>query len=387
MLVPIIKELQKHDNLELVVLGLTTAGSVLKRNNIPYIGFKDLLKDNDNALKWGKKLVNKNDLHDLVSYEESVAYMGLNYVDLEIEYGKEEADRIYLEQGRQAFNPISTMEKFLEEESPDLLVATNSPRAERAAIRMAHKLNIPSICLNDLFAIQEVKWLKDKNYATKVCVLSEDVKSYIVAHGRPKDDVVVTGNPAFDNLVEYKNFRNTVRNKNHWKKNDKVIFWASQIEFEEHPITKQKGDPELPRKIEKKLYQIISKYSDWFLVIRHHPSEVVSQDNFILHDRVSYSDTNDSLHELLSGVDVVVTMTSTIGLEGLIIGVPLLSVDLSIFIDDTPYSKMGMSYGCKTLSQIESNLEHIMSKSYIRYELNKSYNSTVKILKIIESLL
>ena len=49
MLVPVIKELQKQDNLELIVLGLTTAGSVLKNNNIPYIGFKDLLKDNDDA--------------------------------------------------------------------------------------------------------------------------------------------------------------------------------------------------------------------------------------------------------------------------------------------------------------------------------------------------
>ena len=52
MLIPVIKKLQKQSNLELVVLGLTTAGLVLKNNNIPYIGFKDLLNDNDYALKY-----------------------------------------------------------------------------------------------------------------------------------------------------------------------------------------------------------------------------------------------------------------------------------------------------------------------------------------------
>ena len=168
MLVPVIKELQRHDNLELVVLGLTTAGLVLKNNNIPYIGFKDLLNDNDYALKWGKKLVRKNDAHNLVSYKESVAYMGLSYVDLENEYGKEMAAKLYSEKGRQVFNPMNTIRRFLEEESPDLLVATNSPRAERAAINVARELGIASVCLIDLFALQAVKWIGRSGYAGRL---------------------------------------------------------------------------------------------------------------------------------------------------------------------------------------------------------------------------
>ena len=250
MLVPIIKKLQKN-NLKLIVLGLTTAGSVLEKNCIPYVGFADLLEsDNQYARKWGEKLVNKKTLHKLVSYEESVAYMGLSYVDLELDCGKDQAAKLYEKHGRQAFNPKQTIRRFLKKESPDLLISTNSPRAERASIEVSKELNIPSICLVDLFALQEIKWIGKKEFANKVCVLSSSVKKMLTNAGRNKENVVVTGNPAFDSLMSFEaiNTGKDIKKDRGWNDEElTTLLYASQPEPTKHPFSDLRGNPKLPR--------------------------------------------------------------------------------------------------------------------------------------------
>jgi len=384
MLVPVIKELQKQDNLELVVLGLTTAGSVLKNNNIPYIGFKDLLKDNDNALKWGKKLVRKNDAHNLVSYKESVAYMGLSYVDLENEYGKEMAAKLYSEKGRQVFNPMNTIRRFLEEESPDLLVATNSPRAERAAINVARELGIASVCLIDLFALQEVEWIGRSGYADQICVLSEYVKNILIKHERVASEIIVTGNPAFDSLKTYKNKSNYFRQKYGISNQSKVILWASQPEPNIHPFTGEKGVPQLPENIESHLVDIATKNPEYRIIFRLHPSEHRKYSN--LPKNVYVSRPDDSLYEQLALSDVVLTMSSTVGLEAAIIGKDLITIDLSVFTKDAPYSEMGLSYGVKNLYELENLLKKkfkIETKIKNEISLNATKNVVEVLLKTV----
>ena len=63
---------------------------------------------------------------------------------------------------------------------------------------MAGKLNIPSVCIVDLFAVKEVAWVGEPGYADKVCVLSEFVKNTLMRAGRNDKDIIVTGNPAFE---------------------------------------------------------------------------------------------------------------------------------------------------------------------------------------------
>ncbi len=354
VMVPIIKQLQKNKGLELVVLGLTTAGLVLKKNSIPYIGFKNLLEvdKSQHAIKWGKKLVDSSATHKAVSYDESVAYMGLSYIDLELRHGIDDAARIYKTQGgRQAFYPLSVMERLLKTEKPDLVVATSAPRAEKAAIIMAGKLNIPSVCIVDLFAKQEIAWVGEPGYADKVCVLSEFVKNTLMRAGRNDEDIIVTGNPAFDGLIKYKDQTDRLRKKRGIAKETKVILWVSQSEPRLDPLTGEAGDPTLPRKIDKALLKAVANHPDWQLVIRPHPSENLNYNR--LPDNVRISGSNDNLHELLSTVDVVVTMSSTVGLEAAILKKPVITVDLSILNIYIPYSKMNISRGINNLNDLE----------------------------------
>jgi predicted glycosyltransferase len=384
MLIPVIKRLQKESDLELVVLGLTTAGSVLEQQGIPYIGFKDLIRAGDSrAIQCGKKLAGPEVTDSIVPYEESVAYMGLSYVDLEIRYGGAEAEHIYKTKGgRQAFYPLTVLKRFLNEQQPDLVVATNSPRAERAAIAAAGQLGIPAICTVDLFALQAVQWIGRQGYADKICVLSDFVKQNFVRAGRSSDEVVVTGNPAFDRLLEYKHKTMAMRKKKAWSDDIKVILWASQPESAQHPFVDKSGNPELPREVDRVLLAIVSKHPEWRLVIRPHPSETVSYAD--LPDNVELSLSSEPLYELLSAVDVVVTMSSTVGLEAALLGKHLISLDISIFTEDAPYSKMGIAKGVDSLDNLEGAIQAVLTGDWqCSTALAEIGDATEKVLTVI----
>jgi len=202
MLVPVIKQCFRNPNISITVLGLTTAAAVLEQQGIPHIGFKDLLLSTEKrALDMGEQLA-----CDLAvskcNWDESVAYLGLSYVDLEENHGKEEAERLYQLNQRQAFLPLSTLRRLFKQIKPDLVIATNSPRAEQAAILVAGELGVPSLCLVDLLARTEIAWIGQAAYATKLCVLNDYVKDYFIKAGRCDDEIEVTGNPCFDRLAD-----------------------------------------------------------------------------------------------------------------------------------------------------------------------------------------
>jgi UDP-N-acetylglucosamine:LPS N-acetylglucosamine transferase len=207
-ILPVANQLIK-DGYSIKIFALTTAINDLIDSNIPYFSYKDLPEayEEENiklGIKLAKHLDIQNNKDNIVSYEESVAYLALNYKDLIRLYGQSKGRKMWLEEGRQIFYPIYLMKKVLNYIEPKIVISTNSPRSEKAAIRAASMLNIKSVCINDLFAIQESAWLKDNSFANKIFVLNDSVKKFLVGLGRAAEDIVVSGNPAFDSLFEKK---------------------------------------------------------------------------------------------------------------------------------------------------------------------------------------
>lgn len=354
MVIPVARSLLEQ-GVQVQVLGLTTAGAALERAGIPSLGFRDLVMPGDTAaLARGERLA-AGLPPGSVPYEETVAYLGLSYADLEARLGAEEAERRYASEGRRCFLPLTVMARALDLLQPDLVVATNSPRAERAAIMAASAKGIPALCLVDLFATQEIAWIGEPGYADRVCVLTESVRRRVIERGRRPGEVVVTGNPAFDRLAMpgvVKRAR-AFRAERAWGQR-RVVLWASQPEPERHPFTGATGDPSLPRRIEQTLMAMLRAHPDWQLVIRPHPSENLQFPELL--PRVAISTQDDDLAVLLQAVDVVVTMTSTVGLEAALLGKPVVAVGLSVSRDDAPYASLGLARGVEQLDELEAAL-------------------------------
>jgi len=395
LIAPVVKELMRR-GYDVTVIGLTTAAPYLRELGIPSIGFRDLMEaSNHEAYEMGCDLSQGIAGGGLVGKEETIAYLGLNYQELVGRLGKEGAAAEYQKKGRQAFLPIRVMERALAQFKPDLVLATNSPRAERAVILAARACGIPSVCVVDLFALQEVQWIGKPGYATRICVLNEAVKAMFLEHGRKNEEIVVTGNPAFDRLQqpEVKLAGMRLRHKRGWDDGSTTLLWASQPEPEQHPFAPRRGDPALPRQIEDVLRRFVRDNPGFHLVVRYHPSEQVE---FAEQQGVIFSPTSENLHVLLHAVDMVIVTASTVGLEASLIGKRVLSVDCSIFTGDAPYSTMGIAHGVAAVADLPLAVRRLHNSlalspdrrpDGIEKDAVAGICAAVKVADVVESLL
>jgi hypothetical protein len=356
MLLPVARMLRERRMAEPVFLGLTTARAEVEAAGFPCMGFLDAVAPGDEvAMQHGRTLASQLPAH-AVSFEESAAYLGLSYADLERAQGSDRAAALYLEHGRQAFLPVPTLERILRLVQPSLVVATSAPRAERAAVLAARRLGLPAVCLVDLFAAYEIEWLREPGFADRVCVLNEQVRQRIVQAGRGDHEVVVTGNPAFDGLIDpaVRERGARLRQARRWD-GQRVWLWASQIEPAAHPCQPGHGDTELPMRIARELQAITAARPNMTLVIRPHPSEVDFR--IELGPRQHLSGRQEPLHELLHACDGVVVLTSTVGLEARLAGCHVVQVLGSLYSADAPYLAYGIADAAVPLAGLAAAID------------------------------
>jgi len=343
MLLPVARLLRDRGWAEPVFLGLTTARAEVEAAGFNCLAFADLVRSGDEAaLAKGRELASALASH-AISFDESVAYLGLSYADLVVDHGEARAAVLYGEKGRQAFLPLHTLERALARVQPALVVATSAPRAERAAIVAARRQGIPSVCLVDLFAAYEIEWLREPDFADLVCVLNGRVRDRLVAAGRSPEEVIVTGNPAFDSLLDpqVRERGLAMRRAQGWD-GKRVWLWASQVEPPRHVATGAVGDTQLPARITRELRRITASTPDLQSVIRPHPSDGDSR--IEAGPRQHLSTRGEPLHELLHACDGVVVLTSTVGLEARLAGCAVVQVTGSLYTADAPYLAYGIAH-------------------------------------------
>jgi hypothetical protein len=377
MLLPVIRQAQAcgHDT---TVLGLTTAIPVLRQAGIETIGFADLLQDNDGeAIAIGKRLID-----DLPAppenLKESIAYLGLSYMDLQRRLGSVTASKLYHDKKRQCFEPVSVLERTLIHYQPDLVITTSSPRAEKAAIMAAHKLGIRSVALIDLFG-RFTDWASDPNYASKLLVFSSITRDFFIQHGRRPDDIIITGNPAMDRLADRRWSQQALawRSNKGWEKNP-IIFWASHEE--------PSPNTALPSDIDHAITTMLAKQPDWRGIFRFHPSEIprLTESTDIIH----YSPKQEDLTPLLYACDLCIVINSTVGLEAAMIEKPLITMNMSSYTHYTPYAKYGISSGVNHLNELEPLAVKLLERgSYRRPALPPLGGSTDRVIAVINDLL
>ncbi len=391
MLLPVALQARRRGH-DVVFLGLTTARAALAQAGLPVLGFADLWSfAAPQARRYGRELAGQLPAGGTIAHEESEAYLGLSFADLVAERGEPAARDAYTRQGRHAFLPVALLQRVLQHHRPDVVIATNSPRSEQAALVAAGRLGLRSVCAVDLFALQEVRWIGQPGYADRVCVLNDAVRAMLLEHGRRDDEVVVTGNPAFDALLDPAVVRagRQLRHDRGWDDGRCNLLWASQVEPARHPFNGEPGDPSLPRRIEQSLRHAVGARDDLRLVVRYHPSE---RETFVSAPRVEHSPPVEPLAHLLHAVDLVVVTASTVGLEAHIAGRPVLSINCSVFTADAPYSKMAISTGVDSVEALPAALLEAVARQRLASaapatDATGGGAATGRVLRVIETLL
>lgn len=354
-LLPLIEHFRNDPNYKVTILALTTAQKTLADKNIDFLGYKDLVTSQDlNILQLGTSLAAQLELLK-INREETIAYLGANMQELIEVHGSDQAEKMYAEGGRAVFFPLRVMLRFLEKEKPDLVVATNSPRSERAIIEAATILKIPALCIVDGFAKHEISWICSPNFGKYVCVFGASVKDNLINLGRPSEDIHITGNPAFDSFIEPVTLESIAELKRKLSINErqKVILYAPSPEGYQHIFTKKPANAQLPRDILDELLKIAQEQKDVFLIIRPHPSQGFDLKN--IPENVYY-DINQNLKDIISVSDIVVVLASTVGIQAQMMGKTLICCNQSVYADDIDYEDFGKVERVNSIKELEKSL-------------------------------
>lgn len=333
MVLPVMRELETLlPGVQCQLLALTTGHLKAKAVRPDALGYKDLLYlvDADAARAWGERLAEGNTSPD-VPRDETIAYLGINYLDLIAQHGESGAADLYREQGRYGFRPLHFMRTVMDALQPDAVVATNSPRSERTALDVAGERGLPAIGMVDLFGLDSDTYVLHQPKPAWTCVISEGVRERLIARGFPPHGVVVTGNPAFDGLFSADNQARAQAflAERGWQHLRPVLF-AGHWEPQAHPATPVPVGQALPREIEAVLREAVRARDDLALIVRYHPSDWTQYPRLPDEARIHFSEPpREPIHPLILASQAVVVQTSTVGLESAVGGKPVISVENS----------------------------------------------------------
>lgn len=329
------------------VLALTSAAHASRAAGLRTWQFRDFVTPDDaQALAWGDELAGTLEPGGTVEPAETRAYLGLSFAEMVQDMGEAAARERYRAFGRHQFLPVRVLERILRRLAPDVVVITNSPRAEWAAGIAARRLGIPALCINSMFAIDEIAWLGQPGFCDRLCVLNEEVRQRFIAAGRAPGEVVVTGNPSFDTLFapEVRDAGLALRARLPFGTRQ-IVLWASQPEYVSHPTAPGLvGDPALPLHILHEMLAWAQGALGRHVIVRPHPNERIDDPGLPCATMVTAADCDVAV--TLHACDIAATMTSTVALQAHALRVPVLQVRGSIFDHSMPLAAMGIATEC-----------------------------------------
>jgi len=283
-----------------------------------------------------------NNLKNSKEFEKSLIYDEMSISDLV----KQDIDYLFKTfKAYTAITLIETAKKIIEHEQPQIIVMHDEYGAlQLAFLKAAKEKGIPTVSLqhglitdNLLPYFHKLEHIKNKNKSLifplpdRMCVWSEESRKNLLEKGNfPPSIPIVTGDPKVDFLSKViKSFDvDEIRKKLKIKEGKRIILFATE---------------NLPKKEEQEIIakSVISTFKslkDVHLIIKPHPNELdisLYQNLISKFELLEYSIITDiNLYELLFVSDLVILSYSTVGVEAMRMGKPVISLNLLGLHDD-----------------------------------------------------
>jgi len=204
----------------------------------------------------------------------------------------------------------------------------------------------------------------------KMFVWSDNAKKALITSAKfPESVPIVTGDPKMDFLEKsIKDFDHSeIINKNKIPQDKKIILFA----------TENLPNQEERELIADEIFRALSELKEFFLVIKMHPNEynvTIYQNAAKKYDFTSYVIFNEmDLYELLYICNVVIISYSTVGLEAMRMGKPVISLNL-LSLHDNSIMKKGIFYEVRKSDELSSMiLQTINNKNQEKISMSKIF--------------
>jgi len=302
------------------------------------------------------------------------------------------------------FDINKKVKKLFDKLNPVLVIATNVGFNESYFFYQARKRGIPSLYvplmmystaleteitnirksslseeiykrLQELLRLP-VHWVRlDKGHISKIVVWSENHKQSLVERGVQADRLVVTGSPAHDKIfqqVRNQSESDSTRIYQHLaiEKDKQIILYTSQPTAIHEFCTVEEQ-----RQFTGNIIKACSRFTPYKLVIKLHPRESIDDYKYLknhpLRDNFRVVSEKDSdLYDLLYIARLVVTQSSSTGLDAILFDKDMIVIDyLSPVQDPMSYIKSGAALGVYKEDDLLPTLERVLSDTSIQQEL------------------
>jgi glycosyltransferase involved in cell wall biosynthesis len=324
------------------------------------------------------------------TFKESLNYKGIPLLDLLDEKFSEVFKRKLVE----SIKYIELMSRAVETENPAAVVVIDEYGLYgRAAIFAARLNGIPTLAIqHGIIGPRHIGYYHKKEEMSRNtakenhCIIPDKTavngayyKNILIRMGSyPPSSVAVTGQPKYDVLA----FADKIYKKERvcsllkLDPNKKLIVFASQPD-----------SPQANELLFRSIFQAVKKIPGAQLVIKLHPNEYDSS----LHERVAREAGVNAvivkdidLFELLHACDLMLTLSSTVAIEAMILDKPVITVNLTNAPDAMPFAESGAAIGVYKREDIYPAINKALKNKQVRRNLQLRrkkfvYNNAFKI--------
>ncbi len=336
MLVPVAHELVAR-GAQVTLLPLTAAIPGARSSGLPSRTLAELIAgwpDRERILELGRGIAPVSG-HPSISDIETHVYHGLGLSDLIEDLGEDAARKKFAEIGRKAFHPTHSWARILADLQPDLTVSTNAPRSESAVLAAARRLGIPSLCVTDHFLVYEIDYVAKAGHGDLITVLGGAVEDFLVAHGRPRNEVRVTGNAAFDQVFDAAYAREAAEFRQARGLGDaRLVLWPQQSK-----AAQVGGKTLIPaERIAPHLLQVLNLDPRTRLIVRPHPNS--PDGGFSTRHPAVLFEPEPPIEVLIHAADIIVQQSTTVGIQAALCGKPVVTIGNSGM---PPFAEYGLA--------------------------------------------
>lgn len=284
---------------------------------------------------------------------------------------------------------IKLIEKIYSIEKPKLVVVSDeNTDFGSLVVTIANKKGIPSLNVQHGM-IMFNKVVTSELKATITAVFGPNDKNYLVENGLDAEKIVVTGQPRYDGLINSKLDRLNECKKLGLDPKKKICLFATQYAV-------NKKDRVIVDHVRQTIIETFKNRKDLQLIIKTHPSDNRNYRSEIS-SNISVVDDIQLNWKLYNLCDLVMVTSSTVALEALICGKPLIIVNMG---NDIHYLKEGVALGATDKKELERAINLIFNdpktlqnlarkrKTFIHnYSYKADGRSTERVLRLIKGFL
>jgi len=312
-------------------------------------------------------------------FRKSLSYKGIGLFDLLEDKFSELSCRKFVE----AVKYIEMMDHVVKEERPKLILIVDEYGLYGKAAVLAGKINkIQTIAIQHGIIgpyhfgyyhakgeIAEGNVIKQRYcpIPNKTVVSGRYYKKILIRTGSyPPSSVVIAGQPKYDVLAFsdkiYK--KENIYGRLKIDPNKKLIFFASQPD-----------SPQAKELLFRSVFEAIKKIPNVQMIIKLHPNEYDKS----LHEKIAKEVGIDvvitkdiNLFELLYACDLMMTSSSTVAIEAMILNKPVVTVNLTGMPDAMPFAKSGAAIGVYRAEDIYSVIVKALNDEQTRKSLESN---------------